>query len=134
MLFGPVVTDWMDPHDLAIDRQLHRRADDRDLDLRASPRPPPPIPGPGEAAGAVGVGDPGDRRSGCCQPDPARLRRPARRLGIARSETLRVGGHEHAGVQDLDQAALAYDFYWFTCERRPHPIAEPGQADPAPLI
>ncbi len=45
-----------------------------------------------------------------------------------------MGGHEHAGVQDLDQAALAYDFYWFTCERRPHPIAEPGQADLAPLI
>lgn len=46
MLLGPVVTDRMHADDLAVDRQLHRRADDGDLDRRACPRPAGAVAGP----------------------------------------------------------------------------------------
>src|SRR4029453_19314113 len=37
VLFGPVVPDRMDPHDLAVAGKLHRTGDDADLGTAAAP-------------------------------------------------------------------------------------------------
>lgn len=61
--------------------------------------------------------------------------RPARcGLGITGAETLRVGGHDDTGMEDLDQAVVADDLDGFAGEGGPDPIGEAGQADLAALI
>ena len=59
MFFGPVVSDRVHPHDLAVAGKLHRSGHDADLGVAAAPAVPDPIVGARERHVPGGVHHPG---------------------------------------------------------------------------
>ena len=123
-LAGAVVPDRVDPDDLAVSGQLDRGGDDGHLDrLAGPPSGRRHTDGAGEADVPGGVGEAGDRQPGGGVPRPPRHRCPGLAVGLVGTEPLGVGGHHHAAVQDVDQAARRDGLDRLAGVGRPDPVS-----------
>ena len=122
VLLGAVVADLVNPDDLGILRDLHGAGHDGHLDAATPPAASHPIGRPGERNRSTRVDDSCHRHSGAGRAGSAGPRCPLGGDPVAAS--LGVGGHQHAPVEDLDQAALDDDLHRFAGKGGTHPIAE----------
>src|SRR5215472_19261369 len=139
-LFATVMPDRVHPHHLAVDGQLDRPGDDRDLDRLPRPGPAGPVHDPGEVDLAVVVRGSGDRDAGRRRPGsllnlrPRACRAAVEPVDLILAQPLRMRRDEHAVVVDLHQSIGHDRLDVLTGEHRPDPIVEPGQADGSTLV
>jgi hypothetical protein len=127
VLLGRVVAGGMHPNHLAVQRQLHRPADQGDLDAATRIATAGPIRRAGEADVAAAVDHPGHRLADGGGSGPTHGRLWPHAGLVVRSAALAVGSQQHAAVADLDQAVLADRLHQLAGEHPADVVAEPGQ-------